>query len=123
MADRRVRQILLINACFYIHFFCNYLFNSFSGLVRDFSQIFTEVIFRHSFYSQIFPTGEVINDLYPFFLFIILYCIMNVLGMCKALLPSQKVSPTSCINIAGYPILCTDIAANSAIKIIAGDHG
>ena len=36
--------------------------------------------------------------------------------------PYQKLSPTACIIIAGYPRLCTVIAPNSAITIIAGDH-
>ena len=36
--------------------------------------------------------------------------------------PNQKLSPTSCIIIARYPRLCTDIAKNSAMTIIAGDH-
>ena len=42
---------------------------------------------------------------------------------CAWTVPNQKLSPTSCIIIAGYPRLCTDIAENSAITIIAGDHG
>ena len=35
---------------------------------------------------------------------------------------NQKLSPTSCMIIAGYPRLRTDIASNLAITIIAGDH-